>query len=359
MRILLSGWMQRLWTLEEAVLGRDRLCFQFLEGAVKLPSLISEQPAVFWELLGQTPFLSHEIGAVAMDRLPHLSKFELPDTFISEPPVAPFKPYEGPSPLYLLSGVQLRQTTKQEDQYLCSASLMRIDVRSIAQSDSTLDRARAFYTSLANRRIPVPAQILFSDEQKLPTDGFRWAPATLLSQSDNPLLLLDNVTGWYFGPDGLFCRYPGYYLSDLPKDLSNYECVVATYRQRVEIWEPVRPQFVDLTTSVNSSLVLRREEHSYPEHFALLLNQINDANSEHYFGSKSSKNLAVLAYIYRSEDTGVSQVLYARYIQAVRKMWPREDDSDGKLRDMTSVLQSRKSYHTGASYLKHSDWCIG
>jgi hypothetical protein len=75
-------------------------------------------------------FLSHKIRAVAMNHFLYLSKLELPDTSISEQLIAPFKPYEGP--LYLLSGVQLRQTTKQEDQYLCSASLMSIDFRSIA-----------------------------------------------------------------------------------------------------------------------------------------------------------------------------------------------------------------------------------
>jgi hypothetical protein len=120
--------------------------------------------------------------------------------------------------------------------------------------------------------------------------------------------VFNNITGWYFGPEGLFCCYPGYYLSDLPKDLSNYQCVMASYRQRAEIWEPVR-QFVDVTTFINSSLVSRREENHYPGRFALLLNQINNTNSEYNSRSRSSEYLAVLAYIYRTEGAGVSQVL--------------------------------------------------
>jgi hypothetical protein len=42
MCILLRGWMQCLWTLKEVVLSYNQLYFQFLEGAVKLPSLIPE-----------------------------------------------------------------------------------------------------------------------------------------------------------------------------------------------------------------------------------------------------------------------------------------------------------------------------
>jgi hypothetical protein len=33
-RVLCSGWMKRLWTLEEGVAGRERLYIQFLEGSV-------------------------------------------------------------------------------------------------------------------------------------------------------------------------------------------------------------------------------------------------------------------------------------------------------------------------------------
>jgi Heterokaryon incompatibility protein (HET) len=39
-RICVSGWMRRLWTLEEGVIGRPKLTFQFLEGSMPLPLLM-------------------------------------------------------------------------------------------------------------------------------------------------------------------------------------------------------------------------------------------------------------------------------------------------------------------------------
>jgi hypothetical protein len=359
MRIILSGWAQRLWTLEEAVFGRDRLFFQFLEGAVPLSESITSQSQDYWDRLGGSdvaPNLSRHIAVVAMDLFPHLSAFELQDL---KPPdikllVPPFVQYEGQGGFFLLAGMQLRKTTKIEDQYLCAASLMRIDIRSIAQSNSALERSRAFYTVLAERRVPVPAQILFSEEPKLPIHGYRWTPASLLSQSAYPLLHPE-ISGWYFCPDGIYCRYPAYTFENLPEALSDYLWIETSHQQNVELWQPASCSWVDLTKCLPSVQTFEIEgERHISGRFVLLLNRTSDVGSK----ANSNNYEAVLAFVYRFENTGPSPVFYARYIQAIRKVRPLEDLDCG-LDDLENPLHSNKSVQVEVLYTSPVDWCIG
>lgn len=352
MRILLSGWMQRLWTLEEAVLGRDRLRFQFLEGVISLPSIDSQFSHIFGIYSPGLPSLSQNIGTVATDSFPHISKFQLPEASITKPLVKPFELFEGTGPLYHLSGVQLRRTTKEEDQYLCSASLIGLDIRPIAQFNSVLDRARAFYTAIAKHNIPVAGNNLFSDEQKLSVDGFRWAPATLLTRKDYPLVY-ENITGWYFGPQGMLCRYPGYILSDLPDDIYNYKYIATCIREKAEIWESVHSAIRNYLDFVPQ---LSGEPNPNLGRFALVLNRFEDSTN----GLNRSMHSGLLVYIYCIEGSGTSQCIYARYIQPVRR-WSKDDDSSDERQDqeLTTAQQSNTLAYADVHYLKELNWCIG
>ena len=121
---------------------------------------------------------------------------------------------EGWSPLYVVHGaIEHRSTSKAEDEPLCVASLLGIDVASIVGAGSGEGARMAVFYKLVR---DVPCGVLWvQDVKRLSMAPFRWAPASIAECPGTTFM------GWEDGmcdDEGLHVRYSGCLLESLSSD---------------------------------------------------------------------------------------------------------------------------------------------
>ncbi|KAI0387988.1 hypothetical protein F5Y04DRAFT_15678 [Hypomontagnella monticulosa] len=234
-RVLCSGWLKRLWTLQEASLASDiqgvsalyfqmadgpaywnRLsrCFQYKPSCLK-KSPIRKLPATSLAIKDTKADLLYETHLMTFleDRIPSVSAIRDPrfDTKFQK----------------VMHAVQNRSTSKAEDEPICLASLLGLDLQSISDAKDTENRMIEFYKLLRE----LPTAILFSEfgvpdflAKNLTTPPYRWAPKSLLSL-EQPMEITNAVSGMRFADpplplygscedDGLHIRHPGFLFDD-------------------------------------------------------------------------------------------------------------------------------------------------
>jgi len=155
-RLICSGWMRRLWTLQEAVISDggpnlDRLWIQLRDGPISLYSIFK----------GGATSLLHSETAIH-DILTHF-----PQQISSLHNLQT-----------LSSALTYRSTSKQSDEAICLASILGLNVKSIIDAGSTVnDRMHSLFSQLDK----LPVDILFHKVDCLPQPGYRWAPSTFLN----------------------------------------------------------------------------------------------------------------------------------------------------------------------------------
>lgn len=189
-RILTSGWMRRLWTLQEAVISGDqanatRVDVQFLEGAEEFNAVL------------RRPLTSrHHSEAAVASVLGGLPQYLTRDrTFC-----------------FLARGLEYRSTSRREDKAPCIASILGFDSvdQSLVLNETTAEaRIQRMYTLIRQ----VPAYVLFNRSKKLGTNCFQWAPASLLGS--NVTDVISGSMARYNGL-GLHVQFPGYLIHCLP-----------------------------------------------------------------------------------------------------------------------------------------------
>ena len=158
-RILCSGWMKRLWTLQEAVMTENtpdcsKLDIQFVEG-----------PMEFNAIAGPSVRSLHNTESalnVIYTAFPQLRAKDRMYAFLSR-------------------ALEYRTTSKPEDEAVCLASIMGIrNLKSIVDGATAEQRMQAMYALIGE----IPASVLFHRSKRLEA-GFRWAPASLLGNNRN------------------------------------------------------------------------------------------------------------------------------------------------------------------------------
>lgn len=148
LRIALCKWNRRLWTLEESVVARSKLLFQFCDRSIVLPA--------------PNKSISNDI-AFRCTRL--ISRY-LPTN---------------PDILSVITTLHFRSTSWSADEPLCIGYILNVDVSSIVDIDDVPQRMLELYRLLSNKNPKFPWQFLFTDEEKLTISPFRWAPASFLN----------------------------------------------------------------------------------------------------------------------------------------------------------------------------------
>ncbi|KAM3075409.1 hypothetical protein ACMFMG_007154 [Clarireedia jacksonii] len=201
MRIFTSGWNRRLWTLQEGALAGS-LWFQFADEAVELSEL------------------HLEIQKLAIDSIPHANfllhtrrQFLHFEAFITKPENLP----TSFSRMSLLNeALLLRGVTVATDEPLCIGTLMHLDLAKILAVEQKERRMEKVWELLEKSENGIPASIIFLEETKISTLGWRWALKSLL-HSENVILFSANR--FPHGVDykrasivsgGLKVTYPGY-----------------------------------------------------------------------------------------------------------------------------------------------------
>ncbi|KAI0750634.1 hypothetical protein C8Q80DRAFT_1153080 [Daedaleopsis nitida] len=239
MRVMCSGWLKRLWTLQEASLAmgpdedpeadeenggtlyiqmgdgpahwnRHARHFEYMPPGPSSPPPREPSPIAVSVQEAKTDLVygMHLLTAIE-DRLPSAPAIQEPrfDTRFEK----------------IKSAVQNRSTSKREDEAVCMASLLAVDLKPILDLDNSDERMVKFYRLLYE----LPTAILFAEfgipgflSGNLARAPYRWAPRSLLLLerpmeinlatsamrfADPPLPLLGRCED-----DGLHIEHPGF-----------------------------------------------------------------------------------------------------------------------------------------------------
>lgn len=160
LRIALSKWMRRLWTLEEGVVGRSKLLFQFQDRAIPLP----EVNASF-------------TNAISVNCMTLIRQYLPSNTDV----------------VSVITALHFRSTTWNGDEPLCIGYILGLDVSSIVTIDDFDLRMMELYRLLTKKTPKFPVQFLFTDEEKMSESPFRWAPRSLLDLEAHDVFYLQGM----------------------------------------------------------------------------------------------------------------------------------------------------------------------
>ena len=200
-RLYISPWSRRLWTLHEGALAQD-LVVAFADGIYPLKNIVRSK--LNWELL-TVPY--QQISATAMT---------VASNFLD---LGGGLEHHGL--IFGLLGSLLchRATSFLSDEAVCLAGILNLNTAELFEAgDTAEDRMLGLYSQLSQ----VPSSLLFLDGPKLAVLGFRWAPLSLLGTRLNTVLatealLTDRIVtpekGYWGG--GLFVATGGVLLENL------------------------------------------------------------------------------------------------------------------------------------------------
>jgi len=183
LRIVASGWMQRLWTLQEAVLAK-KLVFEFADGFLPINELLPVGEGFFEALLMG---LASEIY-----RLVKYRQALQPGSFgIAD----------------VSNALSNRTSSRIEDETLAISGLLDVDAFELVNL-SPEQRMKTFLLRVEK----LPPSIIFMSGARLDQPGFRWAPRTLMQKLGPPMGNYTCVASCT--PDGLVAEYATLYFTE-------------------------------------------------------------------------------------------------------------------------------------------------
>ncbi len=197
-RIISSGWMRRLWTLQEGALSarNGRLWFQFRDQAINLKPL--------WQQIIQIYNNDWSRRGLATDILVRMRVLQI---F--------FRRDVGADLAMVDEAFQHRSVSVSSDEPLLIGTLLGLDVAGILSgSDET--RIHRMWSLMPTAVHGIPKCILFRLGPRLNKEGYRWAPSTMLYHEDSNVTLQTVREGDDQGSPtdhGLMVRLPGYHMS--------------------------------------------------------------------------------------------------------------------------------------------------
>ena len=221
MSITLSGWMTRLWTLQEAVLSKQ-LYFNFSDQVYameRLEKLYKQENAPLHSCAAYVSRTYYHGILEKESQKMHANDLAPADKATSQEFVAA-----------VWKAVQWRRTAHLQHETLALATLLDVDTDEFADSSNTkgtlgydgaeLDRRMQKLLDLLSARkpCPIPPGIIFLPGPRLKAKGYGWAPRTWLSrcpvEPPDPLVLNDNKARLNT-PHGLEVWFPGFRLHEL------------------------------------------------------------------------------------------------------------------------------------------------
>ncbi|OJD33077.1 het domain protein [Diplodia corticola] len=218
-KILASGWMRRLWTLQEAYLS-ERLFFAFKDSSLDLEDLESHYHEASDNLVSDMPtaarnYFHNLLGTARRARVHGLSPKEGIDLISS-----------------VWKAANWRTTTYGEHEVVALVSLLNLntddsdhaqdinrDFGAGEKSPMVIERNMKQFWMLLEELYPgsIPAGMIFLPPPRLTERGFGWAPRTWMSgkqlEHPDPLLLSALTPPGILSMDhGLLVQFPGFLL---------------------------------------------------------------------------------------------------------------------------------------------------
>lgn len=160
-RIFISGWMRRVWTLQEGVLARH-LFAEFQDGVMD----VTKSVQVFNE---ETNAKSYELDMVPVE-------FMLVVGVLGT--ICRLRDKSSEYFMNVWNAIRLRRTTRRGDDILCFASMLHLSLKPIVEAKGPEEKMKACIASLEY----VPSGLLWTPGRKLQIDGYRWAPSSFLQE---------------------------------------------------------------------------------------------------------------------------------------------------------------------------------
>jgi hypothetical protein len=155
LEMLCSGWARRLWTLQEGVLA-PKLLVQLSDGVIDFDELHHRLKTVpRWREYTATCQNLDEMRGSWQRKADIVSSGLFVD--------------------YASTALRYRATSVPTDEPLCLTTLLGLDMSKVLQEDPE-NRMKRFWSL-----VTPPAKIVFRSGQNLNEEGYRWAPASLLS----------------------------------------------------------------------------------------------------------------------------------------------------------------------------------
>lgn len=209
-RIGFTGWMRRLWTLQEGILAKN-LQFQFANRAFDIDRAYEEYFQEDWTTEMMPKWAESNALSICVATLVQEIRMITPE-----------------DPVNWIStvarGLAFRSTSVSTDEAICLAVLLSLDMRSILSVPGEKRMQQAW--KLMGEAGIVHPNALFTGSAKLETDGFKWAPKSLLD-AQNSELYAENVPGDLpeLLTEGLLVKRIGFVLKpSLPIDRSFFFC---------------------------------------------------------------------------------------------------------------------------------------
>lgn len=378
MRILASGWMRRLWTLQEAYLS-ERIFFKFQDDkALDLDDLEAMYPSANNTLNSCIPAIARSyfhslLGTARRARIHDMT------------------PKEG---LSLIASVwkatQWRTTTHKQHEVLALATLFDLntgrskDAESLNQAfiagnkdDESLDENMCTLLRLLEEVYPgsIPAGIIFLPGKRLSKKGYGWAPRTWISGQtvDYPdPLTIDTPTTRFVPGQGLHVEFPGFLLHSspgtnpithmsgnvflrFPVDSTLTEWYEIKYADKEEKRD--EPKYRNVQSNLTSrgyAIILPRQRPRDVEEIALLV-ETRAPVIQRSFDNKKETQIFHVSVLFRIRIKRVTKVdendinkFYPRPKSATNEFSPAEDDDE----DFISTQILGEALHHGQK------WCV-
>lgn len=200
MRVRMSNWAQRLWTLQEAVLAED-LHVQFKDGTVSVKELEEARDEAMNEI-------DHEYH--------HVWKAGHP---FSKAVTQLRKPQEEYRVQRAWEAIQFRLVTDHKDEAVIIANVLKLNVKELEDIGEPLEESEEVaakrMVKLLNMLdqhpgLGIPSGIIFLPPPKLEVEGYGWAPKTWLSKQAHaqPLMRPQRLAGSMM-KQGFLVEFPG------------------------------------------------------------------------------------------------------------------------------------------------------
>jgi hypothetical protein len=342
LRINLSNWARRLWTLQEGTLC-DKLFFRFAHGVILDSAEIERR-------------------FKAADKNLHLSWVDCAQIFNPTIRSLANRQHEREHIVaHVWQAVQWRGCERPEDETVCLATLMEMDQSSLLElkndqkvidtpderkKEELLGQRMCSFLSLVDEKYGIPSGFLFVPGPKLDAEGYRWAPRTWMASAERqfpyPLFLKrEQRMPTFLTKRGLLVQHEGIRLLQTPA-LSGREFMVALKGQAL---------LVEKTT--DECRYLAEDEHDN------LLESDQQKMAIIYCRSDPGDRpeIALLVAIVKERDA-------VRWVHYICRVWVSPINQPGKLETMNIHLRRRKERlavggaRMGSTRQEVVYWCV-
>ena len=349
-QIIVSKWMTRLWTLQEAVLSKN-LYFQLQNNFCALQNLEQEferedrlKPscvpstvrAYYHNMLGDERALIHQ----------HES-----------PEWKPSASFVG----RVWKAARWRTTAWLQHETLALAMLLKLSTSDFADASNTtednrwnrreLDQRMKKLLDLLSRTnpCPIPPGIIFLPGERLSFNGYRWAPRTWMqpTQIDPPdPIMVPGPSPRLNPPNGLEVQFPGFVLHDLSGDQSFREqCRRILFSSAISLSEWYSVTKADIEESdklfTKESLQIRPGQ---DRQFAIIMPQ---------YPLVHPKEIALLVYVKEKRGGFL-------YVKIVNRVWVSREVNQEELNDKRANFRKKNFgvFSCGDRLLHDQWWCV-